>query len=68
MHMEIRLNGAGHEMAEGTTIAELVSTLELSGRRIAIEVNGRVIPASEHEQYTLDDGDQVELISAIGGG
>ena len=66
--MNIVLNGADHELAPGATLAKLIDSLELKGRRVAIEVNGRVVPASEHDERTLEDGDRVELISAIGGG
>lgn len=66
--MNIVLNGADHELAPSATIAKLIDSLELKGRRVAIEVNGRVVPASEHAERTLKDGDRVELISAIGGG
>ncbi|MGH9485677.1 MAG: sulfur carrier protein ThiS [Terriglobales bacterium] len=66
--MEILLNGAGRELAQGATITELVAELELAGRRIAVEVNGHIVPASEHKEHALDEGDRVELISAIGGG
>ncbi|MGA7965587.1 MAG: sulfur carrier protein ThiS [Gammaproteobacteria bacterium] len=66
--MEILLNGVDRELAQGATIAELVSELELVGRRVAVEVNGRIVPASKHGEYPLGDGDRVELISAIGGG
>lgn len=66
--MKILLNGAGYELAPEATVAELVSALALAGRRVAVEVNGRVVPASEHADRRLDDGDRVELISAIGGG
>lgn len=66
--MEILLNGAGYTLAPEATISELVSALELAGRRVAVEVNGEVVPASKHEAHRLDEGDRVELISAIGGG
>lgn len=66
--MKILLNGAGYELAPEATISELVSALELAGRRVAVEVNGEVVPASKHEAHRLDEGDRVELISAIGGG
>ena len=66
--MKILLNGAHHELAPGATIVDLMSGLELAGRRVAVEVNGRVVPASEHEGHRLDESDRVELISAIGGG
>jgi len=66
--MEILLNGASRELAPGLTLAELLDVLELAGRRVAIELNGRVVPASEHARCPLNQGDRVELISAIGGG
>jgi sulfur carrier protein len=66
--MEILLNGTSRELAPGLTLTELLDTLELAGRRVAIELNGQVVPASEHALRTLAQGDRVELISAIGGG
>lgn len=66
--MEIRLNGLDRELKPGITIAELVSELELTRQRVAVEVNGRIVPASAHKEYALDEGDRVELIGAIGGG
>ena len=66
--MKILLNGVDRELKPGITITELVSGLELAGRRVAVEVNGRIVPAGEHKEHALDEGDRVELISAIGGG
>ena len=66
--MKILLNGTSRELAPGLTLTELLNTLELAGRRVAIELNGQVVPASEHALRTLAQGDRVELISAIGGG
>ncbi|HYW76064.1 MAG TPA: sulfur carrier protein ThiS [Gammaproteobacteria bacterium] len=66
--MEILLNGASRELAPDLTLTELLDVLELAGRRVAIELNGQVVPASEHAQRKLSQGDRVELISAIGGG
>lgn len=66
--MRILLNGDSHELAPEATISQLKDSLPLSGRRVAVEVNGRVVPASEHASRTLEEGDRVELITAIGGG
>ena len=38
------------------------------GRRLAIEVNGEIIPRSAHADALLHDGDRVEIVQAIGGG
>ncbi len=66
--MRIQLNGECRELAEKETVSGLISTLDLAGRRIAVEVNGAVVPKSEHERHRLREGDRVELIGAIGGG
>ena len=55
-------------MLEGTTLAGLVSSLQLSERRIAVEVNEELVPRTLHEQHVLQAGDRVEIVQAIGGG
>jgi len=64
----IELNGSSHAVASGTSLAELLDSLELTGQRVAIEVNETVIPRSEYPGIILSHGDRVEIIRAIGGG
>ena len=52
----------------GSTIADLVTQLNLTGRRLAVEVNRDIVPKSQHGDFTLKDGDVVEIVHAIGGG
>jgi sulfur carrier protein len=66
--MQIQLNGARRELPSAATVADLIGALEAGGRRFAVEVNGSVVPKSEHERRRLAEGDRVELIGAIGGG
>ncbi|KFN49326.1 sulfur carrier protein ThiS [Arenimonas composti] len=66
--MEIRLNGEGREVAEGTTVADLLEEAGYAGRKVAVEVNREVVPRSRHGSQVLAAGDQVEVIHAIGGG
>ena len=66
--MQILLNGAAREAADGTTVAALLAELELGGKRLAVEVNEDVIPRSEHDRHALSEGDRVEIVHAIGGG
>jgi sulfur carrier protein len=71
--MQIQLNGKPHvlERAErdgDVTLGRLLSELDLVGRRLAIEVNGELVPRSEHEYFRLTPGDRVEIVQAIGGG
>ena len=53
---------------DGTTIAARVTQLNLTGRRLAVEVNRDIVPKSQHGDFTLKDGDVVEIVHAIGGG
>lgn len=64
----IELNGAPREIEPGTTVGALVATLDLTGKRLAVEVNGAVVPRSRHCDHRLTDGDRVEIVHAIGGG
>ena len=66
--MQIVLNGHPRRLEPGTTLAGLVASLDLGGRRMAVEINEEVIPRSEHAEYVLGDGDRVEIVHAVGGG
>lgn len=66
--MQIHLNGETHDVAEATTLAALIATLDLMGKRIAVELNGEIAPRSRHGDLTLAAGDRVEIVQAIGGG
>lgn len=70
--MQIQLNGEAHilapELTPAPTVAQLVESLGLAGRRIAVEVNEEIVPRSEHVATRLAEGDRVEVVHAIGGG
>ncbi|PAU81671.1 sulfur carrier protein ThiS [Halovibrio salipaludis] len=66
--MNIILNGEKTEVGETASIQTLIERLELTGRRIAVEVNEEIVPRSEHDSRQLAPGDQVEIVHAIGGG
>lgn len=66
--MQILLNGIPTEVADALTLAQLIETLELGGRRLAIEVNAELVPRSQFEHHQLAPGDRVEIIQAVGGG
>lgn len=65
--MRIHVNGSARELADALTLGELLALLEVRGR-IAIEVNGELVPRSAHATHVLADGDRVEIVQAIGGG
>lgn len=66
--MRIQLNGESFELPDGETVAGLLSRLELTGRRVAVELNLDIVARSQHAATTLTEGDQVEVVHAIGGG
>ncbi len=66
--MNIVLNGEQRGLEEALTLHGLIDCLELSGKRLAVEVNEEVVPRSQHAEYYLHDGDRVEIVHAIGGG
>jgi len=63
----LTVNGVATNV-EASTIAELVVTLGLAGKRIAIERNGEIVPRSRYAETPLARGDRLEIVGAIGGG
>ncbi len=53
---------------ENMTISALVMTLNLTGKRLAIEKNGEIVPRSQFSEVHLQDGDKLEIVGAVGGG
>ncbi len=66
--MQILVNGAQTEVAAGTTLQDLLVTLQLAEARLALECNQLIIPRSQRASHVLREGDIVEIVHAIGGG
>lgn len=66
--MDIILNGSRAEIEHGSTIASLLAAQGLGERRVAVEVNGEIVPRGRHAEHALAAGDQVEIVHALGGG
>ncbi|MBL8245607.1 MAG: sulfur carrier protein ThiS [Rhodanobacteraceae bacterium] len=66
--MRIRLNGSERDIPGGTSIAALLQLAGFGERRVAVERNGEIVPRSQHAQAVVADGDQLEIVHAIGGG
>ena len=66
--MNITVNGENRTLQEGTSLAQLVASLGLKDKRIAVEVNRDIVPRSEYGNFILSDNDTVEIVNAIGGG
>jgi sulfur carrier protein len=66
--IQVTVNGKAHRFDAPLEIAALLSSLELSGRKIAVERNGEIVPRSAHASTLVSDGDRLEIVVAVGGG
>ncbi|MGH8212576.1 MAG: sulfur carrier protein ThiS [Rhodanobacteraceae bacterium] len=66
--MQIHLNGAPRDCAQGITVASLLEESGHGDGRVAVEVNREIVPRGLHVKYVLNEGDCVEIIQAVGGG
>ena len=66
--MEILLNGTPTELDTGATVAQLLLQAGLGEHRVAVEVEGTIVPRSAHASHALHAGDRVEIVHALGGG
>ena len=66
--IQVTVNGESLLLPAGSTVADVLRQLSLDMRRVAVEVNLRVLPRAEHSAHRLDDGDQLEVVTFVGGG
>lgn len=66
--MKIQLNGEEHELERGASVSELLSLLDFASNQVAVERNRVLVPRVEHAQTKLDEGDEVEVVTLVGGG
>lgn len=65
--MEIIVNGEPRSMA-AMSVRQLLESLGIDPRRVAVELNSAILPKSDYEQGTLNDGDRIEIVHFVGGG
>jgi len=66
--VQVQLNGEATTWRSGETLQKWLEEQGKAEHRLAIEVNGSILPRTEFEQYTPSPGDRIEVIAAIGGG
>ena len=66
--MQIVVNGATREVAEGLTIARLLEELKIAPKHVAVEVNLELVPRGRHGERVLSPGDRLEVVTLVGGG
>jgi len=66
--ISITVNGEHRQFEAPLSCAELIARLELAGKRVALERNGEIVPRSRYAEQALAEGDQLEIVVAVGGG
>ena len=66
--MQVTVNDEPQRLPLGATVADLVTTLGLGPRRVAVEVNREIVARATYAATVLYDGDTVEIIHFVGGG
>jgi sulfur carrier protein len=66
--LRLTVNGEPRELPGPLDIPALLAAEGLGERRVAVEVNGEIVPRSRHAAHALADGDRVEIVHALGGG
>lgn len=64
----VSVNGQPCQFEAPLDIAALLQQLELTGKRLAVERNGEIVPKSQHGSTAIADGDRLEIVVAVGGG
>ena len=66
--IQITVNGETRALDPGSTVAALLALMALTGKRVAVEKNGEIVPKGRHAGTVLQPGDALEIVAAVGGG
>jgi thiamine biosynthesis protein ThiS len=66
--MRLTVNGKAVELPEGSTVLGLLAQLAIEAARVAIERNQDVVPRATWSEARLAEGDQIEIVTFVGGG
>ena len=65
---EFTLNGQARRLDTDTCVARLLAELGYAGKRVAVEVDGEIVPKSRHAETMIKPGNRIEIVIAVGGG
>jgi sulfur carrier protein len=66
--IHITVNGKGVEIESAMTIEQLLDTVDVPPNYLAVELNADVVPREEYGNTTVKSGDDVEVVTLVGGG
>jgi sulfur carrier protein len=66
--IQVIVNGAAQRFEAPMDVQALLQRLAMAGKKVAVERNGEIVPKSAHANTFIVDGDQLEIVVAVGGG
>ena len=66
--IQVTVNGATQRFEQPLVVSALIEKMALAGKKIAVEKNGEIVPRSLHQKTLIENGDQLEIVVAVGGG
>ena len=66
--MQLKINGQDQQQPDGMNLSGLLRSLSLDPRRLAVELNRRLVKRGDFQQTVLHDGDVLEIVTLVGGG
>lgn len=66
--MKITLNGKPKQLADHSSVLDLLQELRITEKRLAVELNGEIVSRSGYAETALKEADKIEIVHAIGGG
>lgn len=66
--IQILVNGEPNTVSETQTVADLLESLNLKPRLVAVERNEELVPRAVHSECWLKSGDRIEIVTLVGGG
>lgn len=66
--INVSINGEAKQFSTPLSVTNLIEILGYTGKRIALERNGEIVPRSTYATVQLADGDKLEVVVAVGGG
>ena len=64
----VSINGEPRQFPQAISVAAFIEEMGLTGKRIALERNGEIVPRGMFAAQQLADGDKLEIVVAVGGG
>ncbi|WP_146594370.1 sulfur carrier protein ThiS [Novipirellula galeiformis] len=66
--IQIKVNGERVEIESAMSVERLLNTVEVPANYLAVEINADVVPREDYPSTLVNDGDEVEVVTLVGGG